>query len=371
MIVHSQLLEVGLPNKLKKVFWFGLAARLIAICLGWKAADFVFYRLPIAECIALGNWLYCDCAYNHTPFYPYLSSLMYLLANGNVFLQLFLINLPLAIGDSLVILALFVLLIKLKKEDIAYKAALIYAFNPISLIEVGVSHWDGFTSLFLILALISIQDGKTKLAGLWAGLGVLLKQFPIVIIPIYFLKEKKFGATIILSLIALAVVIAAFIPFLLNCPETFFQGLTGHPLWVGAASESVGIGTVKNVFDHLGLASPKLIWAVLFLILLVLPSLKTNKNNYIYFAGILLVTLAFFTFVTHRQLVIWCLPFLIMILVEKKNYIPMYVLFLGYAIRIIKPDWYFGLVYLGVGVWFYIAFYKEILVRRFPQSTHS
>lgn len=362
------ILQVNIPNKLQKVFWFGLATRLIAICFGAKATDFEFYRLPIAECIASGSWLYCDCVYNHTPFYPYLSAFMFLLAGGNEFLQLFLINFPLAVGDSIIVLVLFVLLVKLKKEEIAYKAALIYAFNPISLIEVGISHWDGFTSMFLILALISIQDGKTKMAGIWAGLGVLLKQFPIVILPIYFLKEKKFGSTIILSLILGAVVLAAFSPFLLNCPETFFQGLTGHPLWVGAASEKVGIGTIKNVFEHLGVGSPKFVWLILFLLLLVVPSLKTNRNNYIYFAGIMLVTLAFFTFVTHRQLIVWCLPFLIMLTLERKTYAPFYLLFVGYAIRILKPDWYFGFVHLGVGVWFYIAFYRELVARRFTKT---
>ncbi len=364
-MIQSQLLKVDIPDKLKKVFWFGLAARLTAICFGGEATDFVFFRLPIAECIASGSLLYCDCVYNHTPFYPYLSAIMFLLANGNAFLQLFLVNLPLAIGDSLVVLFLYVLLSKIGKEKIAYLAALIYAFNPISLIEVGISHWDGFTSMFLLVALICIEDGLIKSAGLWAGLGVLLKQFPIVIIPIYFLKQKNFGSTVILSLILVGVVFAAFAPFLINCPETFFQGIIGHPLWIGSASEKVGIGTIKNIFDHLGLAYPKLIWAILFLLLLILPSLKTNKNNYIYYAGILLVTLAFFTFVTHRQLIIWCLPFLIMIILEKKTYIPFYVLILGYAIRLIKPDWYFGFVHLGVGFWFYVTFYREIIAKRF------
>lgn len=363
--------QIDIPKKLQNIFWLGLAARLVGICFGAKATDFEFYRLPIAECIASGSWLYCDCVYNHTPFYPYLSGLMFLLASGNEFLQLFLINLPLAVGDSIIVLVFFVLLVKLEKEKIAFTAAVIYAFNPISLIEVSISHWDGFTSLFLLLALISIADGKTKIAGIWAGLGVLLKQFPIVIIPIYFLKEKKFGSTTILSLIIAAIVLAAFAPFLFNCPGTFFQGLTGHPLWVGAASEKVGIGTIKNVFDHFGVGFPKLVWLVLFLFLLVLPSLKTNRNNYIYFAGIILVTLAFFTFVTHRQLIVWCLPFLIMLTLEKKSWDPFYLLFAGYVIRILKPDWYFGFVHLGVGVWFYIAFYRELVARRSPNSTPS
>lgn len=357
--------QIDIPKNVQKVFWLGLAIRLIVICFGAEATDFKFYRLPIAECIASGNWLYCDCVYNHTPFYPYLAAFMFILANGNEFLQLFLINLPLAIGDALIVLVIFVLLVKVRKEEISYKTSLFYAISPIAITEVAISHWDGFTSMFLLLALISIADGKIKMAGVWTGLGALLKQFPVVIILIYFLKEKKFGSTIILSIIAGSIVLLAFAPFIANCVTTFIDGLLGHPLWIGAASEKVGIGTIKNVFEHIGMPYPKVVWAILFVTLLVLPSIKTNKNNYLYFAGILLTTLAFFTFATHRQLVIWCLPFLIMFLVEKKNYIPMYILIVGYAIRIIKPDWYFGLIFLGVGVWYYVAFYREIVARRF------
>lgn len=74
-----------------------------------------------------------------------------------------------------------------------------------------------------------------------------------------------------------------------------------------------------------------------------------------------MVTLAFFTFVTHRQLLVWCMPFVILITLDRKAFIPFALLFVGYAIRIIKPDWYFGFIHLGVGVWYYQALYKKMI----------
>jgi len=238
---------------------------------------------------------------------------------------------------------------------------MIYALNPISFIEVGISHWDGFTLLFLMLGLLAIEKDQPFKVGLWTGLGFLLKQFPLGLFPVFLLKTKSIKSTFFMGLAALAVILTMFLPFILNCPGTFFENLLNHPLWTGSASEEVGIGTIKNLFDHLGMPYAKVVWGVLFLVLLGFPSLKANKHNYIYYAGILMVTLAFFTFVTHRQLLVWCMPFVILITLERKAYIPFALLFVGYAIRIIKPDWYFGLIHLGVGVWYYVAMFKRLV----------
>ena len=67
---------------------------------------------------------------------------------------------------------------------------------------------------------------------------------------------------------------------------------------------------------------------------------------------------------THRQLIVWALPFFITITLDRIAYIPFLLICVGYAIRIIKPDWYFGLIHLGVGVWYYVAFYQELIRNR-------
>lgn len=338
--------------------------RLVAICFAGTTADFVGYRLPIAQCINEGQWLYCECPYNHTPFYPYLAASMYWLAHGNSFLEVFLINLPLALGDAFVPIIIFLLFKRFHNDSFALKASAFYAFNPIALVEVGISHWDGFTSMFFMLGMLAMEKKQNLKLGVWTSLGFMLKQYPLALFPVFLFKTKSIKSTIGVGLVVVAIVVVAFLPFLLHCPETFVQNLLNHPLWTGSASEKVGIGTIKNVFDHLLVPVPKVTWLALFLLLLVIPSLKANEKNYLYYAGIILVTLAFFTYVTHRQLLIWCMPFVILLTLEKKSYIPFVLLFVGYAIRLIKPAWYFGFVHLGVGVWYYIAFFKQMLAKR-------
>lgn len=329
--------------------------------------DFTYYRLPIAQCILDEGWLYCDCKYNHTPMYPYISAAMLWLSGGHEFLQVFLINLPLAFGDMLVPVVIFVLFKSLFNDRIAFLSSAWYALNPIAILEVGISHWDGFTLAFFLFGLLSISKEKTFQAGIFAGIGFVLKQFPLGLFPVLLFKTKNIKKTVVMGVGTLAVVALFFSPFLWNCAETFFSNLFGHPLWKGKTS--LGIGTMKSLLENLSIPNAKIVGYVIFISLLALPSFFVTKNNYAYYAGILMLTLTFFTFVTHRQLVIWSMPFIILITLNRKAYITFMLLLIGYAIRIIKPEWYFGVVYIGVGVWYYIACFQSMLnMKNCPQN---
>ena len=113
---------------------------------------------------------------------------------------------------------------------------------------------------------------------------------------------------------------------------------------------------------------PKLIWFVIFISLIGIPAFKSNKNNYFYYTGLLMITLAYFTYVTHRQLIVWALPFMTILCVEKKTHWALGVVILGYVIRILKPDWYFGLIHLGIGGWFYWQFLKEMIANQYQTA---
>ncbi len=349
------------PKNFKIIFWAGFLLRIAATFFSSTAPDYVGYRLPIAECISSGQWLYCDCSYNHTPFYPYLSALMNLLSGGIPLLQSVLITLPLAIGDALVPIALYMFLLHFREKEFALKAAAFYALNPLSIIEVGIAHWDGFTTLFMVLSLNLLHQNKTVKSGIAAGFGVLLKQFPLAIGLISFARDKSIKNASILGITIVGMVMIGFLPFLFRCPDTFLSNLLSHPLWRGVASVGVDIGTVKSLVLNLNIPYGKTIWLTAFGMLLGIPFFKTNEKNYFYYAGLVLVTLAYFTFVTHRQLIVWAMPFLITFTLDRKSWIPFGLVFVGYTIRIIKPDWYFGLIHLGVGVWYYVGFYKALI----------
>ncbi len=352
----------SLPKQVRNIWLIGLILRLIGTLFTSLAPDYIGYRLPIAECISSGQWLYCDCAYNHTPFYPYLSGLLNLLSFGQPLLQSVLITLPLAVGDALVPPVIYLLFVKIGKKEIAALSATLYALNPIALIEVSIAHWDGFTTFFFLLSLYYLHEEKIAKSGFWAGMGVLLKQFPLAIVYISFAKDKNFVKTFILGALAIGVVLAGFLPFLLKCPETFFGNLSNHPLWKGAASSGVGLGTIKDIFENLGVPHAKIVWLIIFVLMLGIPFFRATKANYFYFSGLVMTTLAWFTYVTHRQLLIWVMPFLILHAVEKKKYVPLALVAVGYAMRIIKPDWYFGFFYLALGVYYYVEFWSKMKV---------
>ena len=203
------------------------------------------------------------------------------LSGGHPVLQGFLITLPLGLGDALVPLAIYALLRKFGKESIAGTAAILYALNPIALIEVGIAHWDGFTTFFLLLSLIYLHQDKLFKSGLAAGFGVLLKQFPLAIVLFSFVRNWNFKKAFILGVITVGVVVIGFLPFILKCPETFVQNLLGHPLWKGAASTKVGIGTMKDLFEQLAIPQGKIVWLFLFVALIGIPAIKVKEHNYL------------------------------------------------------------------------------------------
>lgn len=312
----------------------GLVLPLIALLFVITGPDYIGYRLPIAEWITSGKWLYCECDNNHTPLYPYLSGSMNWFSGRHPLLQGLLITLPPGLGGGLVPLGIFALF----RESIAATAAMIYAVNPIALIEAGIAHWTGFTTFFLLLSLLFLHEDKLFKSGLAAGFGVLLKRFPLVIVLFSFVSNWNFKKAFIPGVITVGVVALGFLPFVLKCPETFVQNLPGHPLWKGAASTKMAIGTVKDLFEQISLPGAKMIWLSLFILMIGLPAFKVKEHNYIYYAGLVMVTLAWFTFGTHQQLLVWSMPFVILLTLERKQYIP------------------FGLTHLSGGGYYYAAF---------------
>jgi uncharacterized membrane protein len=345
----------ALPTRLYAVFGIGLFARVVAGAASGGAYDYWKHRLPTASCLDGGGLLYCDCACNHTPLYPYASALMFRLSPDISWIRALLLTLPAAIGDALIAIALFLLLKRLGKERIAVPAAVIYALNPISIYEIRLAHWDGLTTLALLASLYALASGKLERSGVLIGLGALLKQFPLALLPIAALKQRDVRAIARMTALSALVVAIGFSPFLLACPTRVLESLSSHPLWNGNAPSGVGIGTIRQLFEQLGVPQPKLVWALAFSVLLGLPALKANEKTYFVFTSLVMVVLAYFTYATHRQLVVWALPFMIVASLERRAFFPLVLVAAGYAVRLVKPDWYFGLIHLVAGGWYYVA----------------
>jgi len=344
-----------LPTRLYAFFGIGLFARLVAGALSTGSYDYTRHRLPTASCLDAGGVLYCDCRCDHTPLYPYLSAVMFRLSPEAGFLRAMFLTFPAALGDAAISLVLFALLRKLGDEKLGFAAAVTYALNPISIYEIRLAHWDGLTTLALLASLYAFGSGRLKTSGLLVGLGALLKQFPLSFLPLAALKERSLRKAAVTSAVAGLALAAGFLPFLLACPEKFVQSLSSHPLWKGSAPSGVGVGTVQQVFEKLAVPEPRFVWLFGFSALLGFAALRAKRLTLFELTGVVLVVLAYFTYATHRQLVVWALPFMIVFSLERKAYVPLSLAVTGYAIRLFKPAWYFGFVHLFAGAWFYAA----------------
>ncbi len=89
-------------------------------------------------------------------------------------------------------------LIQLLKElGVAKERCLIYAWCPLLVWEIGSSgHVDSIAMAFIVLALLSRYSNKPVLTGLFLGLAVIAKLYPVILLPALFRRgESKMPAT--------------------------------------------------------------------------------------------------------------------------------------------------------------------------------
>lgn len=94
-------------------------------------------------------------------------------------------KLPIIIFDSLIA----ALILKISKS---FKYALIYVFSPISIIMGAYGgQFDSLPLFFLLLALFLLSYKNYFRGYVLLGLGTIVKPWPIIFTPIFFLKEKS------------------------------------------------------------------------------------------------------------------------------------------------------------------------------------
>lgn len=98
----------------------------------------------------------------------------------------------------------------LKKWNINPKVMLLYAFNPLIIIELtGNLHFEAFVVLFLVLSLSSFAQNRFINSSVFMGLAASFKLIPLVLLPSLFksLSFKKLFAYYLLTMLILAVTI--------------------------------------------------------------------------------------------------------------------------------------------------------------------
>ena len=100
--------------------------------------------------------------------------------------------------------------------------ALLYALNPLSLIEVGWSgHFDVLPSIMVLLSLYFLLSSRIVLAGAFFSASVLLKWYSIFILPIiviWLLRKRSLRELSFFTLSALAILLLVSIIFFMIFP---------------------------------------------------------------------------------------------------------------------------------------------------------
>jgi hypothetical protein len=253
-------------------------------------------------------------------------------------------------------------------------ALLIYAALLVVFSAVLPWRYDIFPAFLTALALFAVVDERPVLAGVWLGLGIAAKLYPVVLVPIcglYYLAWRQWQPLARLSLGCGIALIVSIVPFWLIGSEGLLAFLRYHGLR-GIQVESVsggvimllqvlGAAEVSTTFNYgalhlvspiadavVGWHTPMFILAYLVLMLIAYRGFRTDVATLGSPSGIRLVTYsvaALLVFiVTNKvfspQYLVWLLPFVP--LLRPRHALVLFGVFV--ATTVIFPFWYEALL---------------------------
>lgn len=119
--------------------------------------------------------------------------------------------------------------------------------------------YDIFPALLTVLALICVLRGRPAWAGMWAGLGIAAKLYPVVFIPIfglYYLASRDWRALLRMVSGCMLAAMLCILPFLFTAQAALFSFVKYHSLR-GLQLESLPAGAIV-LMHALGLAPAQL-----------------------------------------------------------------------------------------------------------------
>lgn len=329
------------------VWLLGFVLRVLITPFAFKGSgDYYIYRLPVAIGLSEGDGLYNDVHYNNMPIYPYITALAILIVGTeNTTLTAVALKLPLAIADSFIPLLIYKIGIQIDHYKEGLITSLVYAVNPISLLEVQWARWDGFASMIVLLAFYLMLQKRPILFGLTVSFGFMLKQYPLFIFGLAMVCWKDeitilIKAIITFTLSTILVLALVLLPFNTSLNQ-MINDLSGHPIYQGEHSAVKIAYNCPPDIDNQTFCTilPELliiIWFIVFMSFQFLSLVLYNKNpsdsNLIESITLQLTLLSLFFINRHAQFTLWLLPWLIFwgIKNEGKNVLMPIFLILGY-----------------------------------------
>ena len=134
--------------------------------------------------------------------------------------SVFAVKCMLALFESSIVL---LLLNWLRRSDRNPLGVIVYAWHPLAIVEgVGSGHVDVLGAMFLVLAVLSIIEGRKIASSAWLAASALAKLAPLLLLPFFARRWKLLHVTFFA-----AILIAASGPYIAGAGTHCFEGL-GH-----------------------------------------------------------------------------------------------------------------------------------------------
>jgi hypothetical protein len=203
-IVARMMLFFSLPNLSDDFYRFIWDGRLIDLGINPFSHTPEFYMQGRVQFSSLSLDLYEKLnSQAYFTIYPPISQLLFwfsaALSPNSITGSVFVLGLTLLffeIGSLILIVKL------LKQTGLAVSNTMIYAFNPLVILEItGNLHFEGVMLFFLLGFIFLFQKNKTKLSALTISLGIATKLIPLMFLP-FALRKIKLNKSLVFYIIA-------------------------------------------------------------------------------------------------------------------------------------------------------------------------
>ena len=251
-----------------------------------------------AETVLRGDLLYRDIHTETPPLISYLFMIPTAFSSSALSFQIFL-----SFFNLCTILLLFFALRK-TDENLAFISSLLYLFIPLTTdTAVFVIQDEPIVSFFFLLPVVLMRWEKRTIAAVIIGLGIWIKAFPLLLLPILLIKDKKQKERLVHLGIIATLSLIIILPYIVLCPDEFLEflrfyivgkdGVKGISFWRFGIYEFLGNGgriSLAILLGGMGMVyawlykAKKSVWKSCLIVLLAFFILyrKIHSNYFLY-----------------------------------------------------------------------------------------
>ncbi len=164
----------------------------------------------------------------YPPIFAFVTALINLVSHGNQFLFDFILYIFITISGAISIWLFSMIAnhLQTNHHDLIFKNVLYFGF--LAFISYSWWYFDLVVVGIMLLTILLLMDKKENSAGLWLGVGILSKWFPLILIPAIFLfkNKKKFLKILLIAIGSVAII---WLGLYIFSPELTLASLKSQP----------------------------------------------------------------------------------------------------------------------------------------------